>query len=88
MNANSANDTGLLVKKWEEAFNETGMQIARLDGFVTILDKITDDWPPLSNNDPMANGIITLIRAIKADLSRLEDLRSEEYKLQRQAGAA
>lgn len=75
-------------KDWKEAFNQTDDHITRISGFAKILREVTMEWAPLNNPDPVANGVLALIRAIDDDLRKLEDMRTEEWRLRRDAPAA
>ena len=74
-------------KDWKEAFYQTDDHITRISGFATILREVAMEWSPLNNPDPVANGVLALIRAIDDDLRKLEDMRTEEWRLRRQADA-
>lgn len=75
------------MKDWTDAHDDTDVHIARISGFVAILHEVTMEWPALNNPDPVANGILSLIRAIKEDVIRLEELHSEEWRLVKQIPA-
>ncbi|SCY93104.1 hypothetical protein [Paracoccus tibetensis] len=72
---------------WMQAFSRTDDHITRIAGFATILREVTMEWAPLNNPDPVANGVLSLIRAIDDDLRKLEDMRTEEWRLRRDANA-
>lgn len=73
---------------WADAFNRTDVHLARIAGFATILREVTMEWAPLNNPDPVANGVLSLIRAIDEDLRKLEDMRTEEWRLRQQSAAS
>lgn len=72
---------------WMDAFNRTDDHITRIAGFATILREVTMEWAPLNNPDTVANGVLSLIRAVDDDLRKLEDMRTEEWRLRRGADA-
>lgn len=76
-----------MSRDWRDAYNDTEAHITRISGFATILREVTMEWAPLNNPDPVANGVLSLIRAIDDDLRKLEDMRSEEYRLRQQSVA-
>lgn len=76
-----------MSRDWQDAHNDTDAHITRIAGFAAVLREVTMEWSPLCNPDPVANGVLSLIRAIDDDLRKLEDMRSEEYKLRRLADA-
>ncbi|TJZ91601.1 hypothetical protein FA743_10925 [Paracoccus gahaiensis] len=74
-------------KDWTKAHDETDVHIAQLAGFAAILREVTMEWPTLNSADPVANGVLTMIRAIDDGIRKLEDMHSEEYRLKSQKPA-
>lgn len=74
-----------MSRTWEDAHNETDMHITQIAGFAAILREVTMEWSTLCTPDPVANGVLSLICAIDDDMRKLEDMRSEEYRLRRLA---
>lgn len=66
---------------WHDAHNATDMHIARMQGVEGILYEVATQYPALCKNEPLANCILALIRTIKEDTRRLEELHSTEWKL-------
>ncbi|MFC0201416.1 hypothetical protein [Paracoccus rhizosphaerae] len=76
------------MKDWTHAHNDTDAHIARMAGFTAVLREITWDMPALNNPDPMASGVLAMIRALDEDMRKLQDMRTEEWQLRHQAHVA
>lgn len=72
------------MRDWKDAYDDTDMHISRMQGFAEILYEVAMEYPALSNNQPLANGILSLIRALKEDAERLQEMHSDEWKLRLQ----
>ena len=53
-------------------FDNLDMVIGQAHGLAVCLDALAQDFPGLCNPDPMANGINSIIRAVKAEIEKVQ----------------
>lgn len=74
-----------MSRTWKDAHDDVDSEVSRIQGLAEVLHEVTMEFPGLANPNPMAHGILTLIRTIKEGIERLDQFHREEWKLQYQA---
>lgn len=74
-----------MSRTWKDAHDDVDAEAARIQGLAEVLHEVTMEYPGLANPDPMAHGILTLIRTIKEAVERLDQFHREEWKLQQKS---
>lgn len=89
MNAHSATATGMdEVRTWKSAHDDLDSELSHVLGLAEVLYEVATEYRGLCNPDPMANGILSLIKSIRAGLGQIDSYHREEWNLQRQAAAS
>lgn len=77
-----------MSRTWHNAHNDMDAELSQALGLAEVLNEVAADYPGLCNPNPMANGILSLIKSIRGSLDQIDKLHREEWSLQHQSQQA